>query len=656
MKNLRKTISCTLAVTLLSTCMLPVSAASESANEKEEVIYIITDAQGKTNGVYAVNIWNSGDVTDYGNYSSVSILNTNDKVTVDGDKITFSSDSDKVYCQGVMKDTQIPWNISIKYFLDGKEISPEDIAGKSGKLEIHFKVEENKECKSEFFDSYALQANFSLNTDLCKNINFKGATCANVGNKKQLTYTIFAGKGIDTVISSDVTDFEMDSVSINGVKLNMDIDFDTSELTNKLTDLNDGIKKIDDGAGSAADGSAELKDGSKTLKDGSSELSNGAEQLNEGVYALDSGTSTLKSGLNTLNSQSENLTSGSSQVKSALHEIQSSLSAVSSNADSVNMLVSASSEIKSAISQLSSGANELTQNIGSDQYKALMMQNGVDIDQLKSTNEQTITSLQEQISLLSTSLSQIQGVEGYEDQAELLNSQITQLSGVVQLLQANSGVINGTEQYLNGLSEAANQLSGGLSELDGKYSEFDYGISGLADSLKGMLENTSVLFDAINTLSEKYNDLDSGINSYTSAVNEISNGMLNLSDGVSTLVKGSKGLLEGANQLSSGMSDLYSGASELNSGINELSDGTGELKSQTSGMDTEVEDKIDESIESFKGKDSETVSFVSEKNTNVKSVQFVIKTDAIEIPEEEVVEEEPEEKPGFFQKLSALFK
>lgn len=656
MKNLKKAISCTLAVTLLSTCMLPVNAASSSANEKEEVIYIITDAQGKTNGVYAVNIWNGGDVTDYGDYSSVSILNTNDKVAIDGDKITFSSDSDKVYCQGIMKDTQIPWNISIKYFLDGKEISPEDIAGKSGKLEIHFNVSENKECKSEFFDSYALQANFSLNTDLCKNINFEGATCANVGNKKQLTYTIFAGKGIDTVISADVTDFEMDSISINGVKLNMDIDFDTSELTNKFTDLTDGIKKLDDGAGSAADGSAELKDGSKTLKDGSSQLSSGAQQLNEGAYALDSGASALKKGLDTLNSQSENLTNGSSQVKSALHEIQSSLSAFSSNADSVNTLVSASSEIKSAISQLSSGASELTQNIGSDQYKALMMQNGVDVDQLQATNAQTIASLQDQISTLSASLSQIQGVEGYEEQEALLNSQITQLSGVIQLLQANSGVIGGTEQYLNGLSDASNQLSGGLSKLSDSYAEFDYGISSLADSLEGMLQNTAVLSGAIDTLTEKYDDLDSGINSYTSAVNEICKGQVNLSDGVSELVRGSKSLLEGANQLDNGMSDLYNGASKLSSGINELSDGTGKLKSETSKMDTVVEDKIDESIESIKGKDDKTVSFVSEKNKNIKSVQFVIKTDAITIPEVVEIEEEPEEKTGFFDKLSGLFK
>ena len=48
-------------------------------------------------------------------------------------------------------------------------------------------------------------------------------------------------------------------------------------------------------------------------------------------------------------------------------------------------------------------------------------------------------------------------------------------------------------------------------------------------------------------------------------------------------------------------------------------------------------------------------SFVSKKNTSVDSVQFVIKTQAIEIEEPEVVETETEPQ-GFLEKLIALFK
>ena len=56
------------------------------------------------------------------------------------------------------------------------------------------------------------------------------------------------------------------------------------------------------------------------------------------------------------------------------------------------------------------------------------------------------------------------------------------------------------------------------------------------------------------------------------------------------------------------------------------------------------------------GSDSETESFVSEKNENVTSVQFVIKTDAVEIPKDEPVKEEKKEKVSFWQKIVRLFK
>lgn len=48
------------------------------------------------------------------------MLNTTDKIKQNGDKITFSSDKEKVYYQGTMEDTEIPWNIDITYTLDGK--------------------------------------------------------------------------------------------------------------------------------------------------------------------------------------------------------------------------------------------------------------------------------------------------------------------------------------------------------------------------------------------------------------------------------------------------------------------------------------------------------------------------------------------------------
>lgn len=72
-------------------------------------------------------------------------------------------------------------------------------------------------------------------------------------------------------------------------------------------------------------------------------------------------------------------------------------------------------------------------------------------------------------------------------------------------------------------------------------------------------------------------------------------------------------------------------------------------------MNDRVEDNIDALLSCVNGDEGEICSFVSEKNDNVSSVQFVIKTDAVEIPEEDIYEETQEEPLNFWQKLLRLF-
>lgn len=123
-------------------------------------------------------------------------------------------------------------------------------------------------------------------------------------------------------------------------------------------------------------------------------------------------------------------------------------------------------------------------------------------------------------------------------------------------------------------------------------------------------------------------------------------------------------LQEAIEDLDDGAGELKDGASkmqdivekDLKTGTEDMKDGTAEMRDETSGMDTEISDKIDELIESVTGSDAETVSFVSEKNTDIESVQFVLTTEAITIPDEEEVEETEAEKPGFWEKLVSLFK
>ena len=177
--------------------------SQKNADNKEEVVYIMLDAVGNVDNVNVVNIFGKGEITDYGNYSSVKMLTSTNPITQNGDTITFVSDQDRVYYQGTLDNAQIPWKVAIEYTLDGKVVTPEELAGQSGALTIHITITENEKCKGPFYDSCALQAAFTLDTTRCENIMAEGATLANVSANKQISYTVLPGKGLDATIRAD---------------------------------------------------------------------------------------------------------------------------------------------------------------------------------------------------------------------------------------------------------------------------------------------------------------------------------------------------------------------------------------------------------------------------------------------------------------------
>lgn len=655
------TLTAAIVITNTALTAANVYAADASTDGKEEVVYVMTDASGKTDSVNVVNIFGKGSVTDYGDYSSVKMLNSTEDIEQSGNKVTFTTDKDRVYYQGTLDDAETPWNISITYKLDGKTVTPEELAGADGKLEIHIAITKNDKCATDFYDSYALQAAFTLDTDKCENIVADGATMANVGSDKQISYTVLPGKGLDADITVDVTDFEMDAAAINGVKLDLNMDIDDAELMDKVKEIQDATKELNDGASDLSDGSEKLADGGSSLVDGAEALNTGAAALDNGISSLDSGVNQMQTALDTLNSKSKNLTDGSDQMLTALKTIQSQFSGVSVSTSQLKQLTDSSSAIKQGISDAYSGAVALQQGISYDSYKATMSTNGLDMDTLQTGNTQAIQNLAQQIETLSASVEQLKSIPGYENneqyaaQVAQLEAQIESLKQVVQLLQGNSAAIGGTEQYLNALSKGADDLVAGLSELNTKYEQFDAAINELANSLSGMVVKVSTLKTGIDQLVSAYENLDSGVDQYTDGVASVVAAYSQIVDGTNSLAGGSRELANGSQTLKSGTVDLYNGITSLDDGTKQLLDGTNEFYEMTSDMDTQVQDQIDDMLDEISGGDESVVSFVSDKNTNVKAVQFVIKTAAIEKEEAEETESTTTEKKSFWEKLVDLF-
>ena len=665
----KKVIAATLSVLLIGSLTVP-AFAETTPSEKEEVIYIMTDASGKVTDMEAVNIFAGGDITDYGDYSDVKVLNTTDQITQDGNKITLSSDAEKIYYQGTMKTTVMPWNISIKYFLDGKEYSADNIAGKSGALEIRFSVSKNESCKGSFYDDYALQASFTLDTNLCRNISASGATVANVGSDKQLTYTILPGKGINTSITADVTDFEMESAAINGVRLNMDVDVDDAELMDKVDEITSAISSTNDGASEVRDGMGNLYNATGTLNDKVSELNSGVGALADGATDLYSGLSSITANNDALTSAAYTAYEGICNAATAALNTQLTANSMDTvtltpsnysgvlmdllgkmDADTVyneayqSALQQVTSQVEAQadtlyrgyidtqansiyLTYVSSQADTLYAQVAAQAVYEQLIQSGYTEDQANMylQSEEGQTAVAQAVSNMTD-----------EQKTQILNSAIAQLTDEQKEQILQGAVASLTDEQKTQIRESYIQQMMASDDVTSQLNAAVQAVSSAAaqvSSLKGQLDNYGAFYQ--------------GLLNYTDAVSDAAAGANTLKLNMDTLYSNTGTLKISVGELNDAVGKLYDGTEEL-------ANGTSEFVDKTSDMDTQISDEINSITSSITGNDDEVVSFVSDKNTNVDSVQFVIKTTSIEKAEVTATEETEEETLTFWQKLLRLF-
>lgn len=239
--------------------------------------------------------------------------------------------------------------------------------------------------------------------------------------------------------------------------------------------------------------------------------------------------------------------------------------------------------------------------------------------------------------------------------SSVLSSYVAQMGKLIQiesLLKADVSYIQGSNALISGMDAQLDRETGALMKgalsLQSSYKEFNKKIQGLTSTLQTLVTNMTSLKMGINKLVKEYKKLDTGISEYTDGVNKIVKGYQKLSKGSGQLVKGTSELYDGTNE-------MFAGILELRDGTGEMQEGTGEFQEKTKDIDSEMQNKVDDKIEEMTGSEIETGSFVSEKNTKVDSVLFVMKIPAIEIPELEEVEEEEKRETNLFQKLLDLF-
>ena len=248
------------------------------------------------------------------------------------------------------------------------------------------------------------------------------------------------------------------------------------------------------------------------------------------------------------------------------------------------------------------------------------------------------------ISLSSTDESQSQLMFTKEDMMNLveLKSGADQLIGMYRLVDQISNTL-GSEETVAQLT----RLKEGAAALDSGIGDLESATDALADGISQLADGTSQLADGVSELAD-------GGSEFADGTKELADGVSELADGVTVLNDASDALRDGSRQLADGTGELLDGTGDLADGVSDLKDGTDEFKDKAGDIDTKIDEEVDGVINDLSSSDFEQISFVSDRNSNVDLVQFVMQTEGIQIPEEVdiPVEEEP---MSFWQRLLALF-
>ena len=596
----------------LSLIAVPAAAAdAPAATGAEEVIYAKLDAAGEPLSAYAVVALN-GDagesVTHYGAYTAVENLTDTSALTYEDGAVTATiPEGGRLYYQGTLESFELPWDIAIGYELDGKSISPAELGGQSGALEMTLSVKPNGNAPGAFADEMMLQITVTLDASLCKNITAEGATVANAGGDKTLAFTVLPGAEAEYTVTADVEDFTMAGLTIAGV--NYDI-------------------------ASAMGDTAEITDGVGQMTDAISQLSDGASQLASGAGSLRSGAGSFGSGLSTLSAGSAELVAGSEQIAGALAQISASLPGAGADTEAAAAAAAAAGmdpEAAAAAGAQSAGAG-MTLDLsalaqlpaGLEQAADGLEQAGAALAQLAegygaaypalaqaveaipepSVSEEDIGAL---MALAPDNAALAALVANYQA-AQTVKAVWAQASAAFEAVQDNLPTLaEGVNSAAASLRQTAQQISAAMSATGGQI------------DLSGLLQLTS----GLSQLAQSYSAFHEGLVSYAG----------------------------GVDALSANWSSVYSGISSLASGAGELSDGVAALNEETSKIPELIDELTGGSAEDESADASAQASFLDERNGDTASVQFVIMTEGISEPEAEAEPAPAEEEQGFFAEL-----
>jgi X-X-X-Leu-X-X-Gly heptad repeat protein len=276
------------SLVIVATMLSPNLAYANEIIEKDETVYVTLTENGKPEKTIVVD-WLSSDepnidIIDKTTLKDIVNVKGNEAHTKKGENIIWKHNSDDIFYKGTT-DKGLPIEVIIKYFLDGKEITPKELAGKSGeiKIKIQFNNKEKHIVKvggqdKEIYTPMTVAGTLNMPMDIFNNVTISDGKIICDGKNQLISFMGFPGleeslkldsydiEGFDDIdfpnefeITADAKNFELDSIMITATPEIPDMDEfkkseDVDDLRESLDDLKDASNKLVDGANELADG------------------------------------------------------------------------------------------------------------------------------------------------------------------------------------------------------------------------------------------------------------------------------------------------------------------------------------------------------------------------------------------------------------------
>lgn len=613
--------------------------------DKDESVYLISDANGNVNKTIVVDHLKNKDkkdtLEDASNLSDIENVKGKEKFTQSGDKLTWQAGGKDIYYQGTATE-EPPVTQKVTYYLDGKEISPEDLAGKSGKVKIRFDYT-NTTSYTETVngEKQTVSVPFAAVTGLVLGDGFENIEVTNGKAEVSDSSSVVLGyalpglkdslgikdKDLDGDVNipeymemtADVKNFSMpaamtfvvnasDYVSTDGI--------DTSDLDDMINDLKDASTQLQDGSKTLAEGTDTLSDGLSTLQSKLGTFASGVGTLQSGLKAYTDGVSTLSGGLNTLGNSTGALVSGADKLNDGAKSLKAGIISVDAGVDSVQENVN---KLNGAAAQISTGASDL------DTKAQALAQGASDLNDGVEKLASTVQGMPETVkSSINDTLKQLSSfvpvliVAGYDntlaqtgvtvDNVDKVTTFAKEKEAEIKEIIARSATKNAhgynelPDKSKSEVDKTYNEAMEGLYQGQGavmvytqinqtvsseqsqnQVKELTEGASSLKENTaKFQKEGTTTLKEGTSALATGTSALASGLTPLKEGTKQLVAGSNSLAEGMDSLANSVPTLTSGIKQLVDGSNTLVANNAQLNSGASQLADGTNQI---VSGVD-----------------------------------------------------------------------